>query len=324
MPPPADAATPSITYPSAHTSNQVDNYFGTPIADPYRWMEDLDSPEVKAWVDAQNALTQRLLAAVPARDHIHARLLELVNFERVSAPERAGDRYFFARNSGLQNHAVLFWQQGRDGEPQVLLDPNTLTEDGTVSVATTAVSDDGTLLAYALSEAGSDLQTIHIKTVATGHDLPDLIEWVKFSGVSWLKDGSGFFYSSYGVPTSDAERDEVLKRVAEFHKVYFHQLGTPQTDDIVVFERPDDKEVLSGAGVSEDGQWLVISQGKGHTNALAAKDLTQPDWLTTAPATSSTSPPSTTPSTAGSTTPAPNSGSSPTRTRPTERSSSST
>ncbi len=275
----ADRTPQRLTYPPARTSDQVDSYFGTTVADPYRWMEEVDSPEVKTWVDAQNTLTQGILSTVPARNRIHARLLELVNFERVSAPERAGDRYFFAKNSGLQNHAVLYWQQGLAGEPQVLLDPNTLSGDGTISVGTTSLSDDGTLLAYALSEAGSDLQTIHVKTVATGHDLPDLVEWVKFSGVSWLKDGSGFFYSGYGAPANDAERDEVLKRVAEFHKVYFHKLGTPQTADTVVFERADDKEVLSSAGVSEDGRWLVLSQGKGHTNALAAKDLSKPDWL---------------------------------------------
>ncbi len=270
-----------LHYPPAHLSNQIDTYFNTPIPDPYRWMEDLDSPDLKTWVDAENALTQSFLADVPARDRIHARLMQLVDFERTSAPEQAGGRYFFARNSGLQNQPVFFWQQGLTGEPILLLDPNTLAADGTVAVSSTSVSDDGTLFAYALSEAGSDLQKIHIRDVATGEDLPDLIEWVKFSGVSWLKDASGFFYSSYGVPASEAERAEFLKRVAEFHKVYFHKLGTPQSSDVVVFSRPDDKEMLTNAGVSEDGRWLVLYQSKGHTNALAAKDLSQPDWLST-------------------------------------------
>jgi prolyl oligopeptidase len=257
----------------------MDDYFGTKIADPYRWMEDLDSEEVKAWVEAENALTQAFLADVPARDKIHARLLELVNFERTSAPDHVSGRYFFARNSGLQNQAVFYWQQGKEGEPTILLDPNLLAADGTISLTGASVSDDGRLFAYALSEAGSDVQKIRVRVVETGEDLPDLIEWVKFSGISWMKDGSGFFYSSYGVPATEEERAESLKLVGEFHKVYFHKLGTAQSDDAVVFERPDDKEMLTGAGVSEDGRWLVLSQGKGHTNALAAKDLTRPDWL---------------------------------------------
>ena len=269
-----------LTYPEARISDHVDTCFGTQIPDPYRWMEDLDSPEVAAWVEAENALTQSFLAGVPARNRIHARLLELVNFERTGAPDHTRGRYFFARNSGLQNQPLFYWQQGLSGEPMLLLDPNTLAEDATISVTSTAVSDDGSLFAYALSEAGSDLQRIRVRRVDTGEDLADVVEWVKFSGVSWLQDGSGFFYSSYGVPTSEAERADFLKRVAEFHKVYFHKLGTPQTEDIAVFSRPDDKEMLCAGGVSEDGRWLVLSQGKGHTNALAAKDLTKPDWLT--------------------------------------------
>jgi prolyl oligopeptidase len=267
-----------MQYPAARVSDQKDVYFGASVADPYRWMEDVDSPEVKTWVDAENKLTQSFLADVPARDKIHARLMELNNFERVSAPDKEGGRYFFRRNSGLQNQAVLYWQQGEKGEPKVLLDPNTLAADGTVALASTDVTEDGKLLAYTLSEAGSDLQKIHVRNVSTGHDLPDLVEWVKFSGLSWKKDASGFFYSSYGVPKSDAERAEALKSVGSFHKVYFHKLGTPQSADVVVLERPDDREMLCGAGVSEDGHWLVISQSKGDKNALWVKDLTQRGW----------------------------------------------
>ena len=141
-----------------------------------------------------------------------------------------------------------------------------------------SVSDDGKRMAYALAEAGSDVQKVHVKTIATGEDLPDVIDFVKFSGVSWMLDGSGFFYSSFGVPKTEAERAEALKRAAVFHKVYFHKLGTPQTADVVVFERPDDKEMLLQAGVSEDGRWLFLLQSKGHTNALAVKDLSKPGW----------------------------------------------
>ena len=268
----------SLEYPKARVTDQVDDYFGVKVHDPYRWMEDVDSPEVKTWVDAENALTQSFLADVPARDKIHARLIELNNFERVSAPGKEGGRYFFRKNSGLQNQAVLYWQQGLNGEPKVLLDPNTLASDGTVALQSIAVTDDGKLMAYTLSEAGSDLQKIHVKTVATGQDLPDLVEWVKFSGIAWKKDGSGFFYSSYGVPKTEEERAAALKSVGSFHKVYFHKLGTPQSADPVVFERSDDKEMLSSAGVSEDGRWLVINQSKGDKNALCVKDLSAPGW----------------------------------------------
>ena len=274
----AAGAAQQLKYPPARVTGQVDKYFGTEVADPYRWMEDVDSPEVKTWVDAQNVLTQSFLKDVPARDKIHARLMELNDYERFSAPEQNGGRYFYRRNSGLQNQAVLYWQQGLDGEPKVLLDPNTLAKDGTVALDSFTVTDDGRLMAYALAEAGSDVQKVHVRTVATGVDLPDVVDYVKFSGVDWLKDGSGFFYSSFGVPRTEAERAEVLKHAAVFHKVYFHKLGTPQSADVVVFERPDDKEVLSNAGVSGDGHWLFLYQSKGHTNSLAVKDLTRPDW----------------------------------------------
>ena len=270
--------TTKLDYPTARVSDHKDVYFGTPVADPYRWMENVDSPEVKQWIDAENKLTRGFLADVPSRDRIHARLMELNNFERVSAPSRENGRFFFVRNTGLQNQAVLYWQQGASGESTMLLDPNSLRADGTVALETMAVTHDGKLLAYALAEAGSDMQTIHVKEVASGNDLPDVIHWVKFSSLAWLHDGSGFFYSSYGVPKNDAERAEALKMVGSFHKVYFHRLGTQQSSDLVVFARPDDKEMLSSAGVTDDGNWLVLSQSKGNTNALALRSLTQPGW----------------------------------------------
>ncbi len=266
-----------LKYPAARTSSQVDDYFGVKVADPYRWMEDVDSAEVKTWVDAENAVTQAFLTGDPAaaatRNRIHARLLELNSFERISAPGRAGGRYFFSKNTGLQNQAVVYWQDGPEGAPHVLLDPNTLAADGTVSLGASSVSEDGKLWAYSLQEAGSDVAKVHVREVATGKDLPDVVEWVKFSGVSWRKDASGFYYSSFGVPKTADERAEALKRANFNHKVYFHKLGTPQTDDAVVYERPDDKEMLLGGGVSEDGDWLVLSAGKGHTNELFVREL---------------------------------------------------
>jgi len=272
------AGAQALQYPAARITDQKDTYFGTTVADPYRWMEDVDSPEVATWVEAENKLTQGYLADIPQRAKIHARLMELNNYERFSMPTREQGRVFYRRNSGLQNQAVLYWQQGPEGEPKVLIDPNTLRADGTVALQSTVPTEDGKLLAYALAEAGSDVETIHIKRVDTGEDLPDVVGWVKFSGISWLHDGSGFFYSSYGVPKTEQEKAEALKRAAYFHKLYFHKLGTPQTSDVVVFERSDEKEMLIGGGVSEDGHWLAITQSKGHTNALAVKDLTKPGW----------------------------------------------
>ena len=172
---------------------------------------------------------------------------------------------------------MLYWQQGETGEPKVLLDPNTLRADGTVALQGTSVTEDGKLLGYSLAEAGSDLEKIRVRRVDTGEDLPDEVDWVKFSGISWLKDGSGFFYSSFGVPKTEAEKAAALKTVSAFHKVYFHKLGTPQTDDKVVFERPDDKEIYVGGSVTDDGRWLVLYAGKGEKNDLFAKDLTKPD-----------------------------------------------
>ena len=274
-----------IKYPVARVADQKDVYFGTTVADPYRWMEDVDSPEVKQWVDAENAVTQGYLKDIPAREKIHARLMELNSYERFSPPEQEAGRYFYRRNSGLQNQAVLYWQQGYTGEPKVLLDPNTLRADGTIALSGTSVTDDGKLLGYSLSEAGSDIEKIHVRVVATGEDLPDVVDWVKFSGISWLKDGSGFYYSSYGVPKTDAERAAALKQVNNFHKVYFHKLGTPQTDDPIVYERPDDKEINVGAGVSEDGRWLVLYASKGDNNELLVRDLTKADSKTIAVAT---------------------------------------
>ena len=265
-----------MVYPEARKGEVVDVYFGTSVADPYRWMEDVDSEEVQRWVEAENGLTQEFLADVPARARIHARLLELNDYERVGMPRRDGGRYSYARNTGLQNQSVLFWQEGAEGEAKVLLDPNQLAEDATVSLSSYALSDDGTLMAYALAEAGSDVQTVRVKVVASGEELADEVKWVKFSGVIWAKDGKGFYYSSFGAP-HDLGDAGVLKNVAVGHKFFFHQLGTPQAADTVVFERADDGELLVSGGVSDDGRWLVLGAGKGHTNSLVVKDLAQPE-----------------------------------------------
>ena len=263
-----------LAYPKAHTVDQVDDYFGTKVADPYRWMENVDSAEVKTWVDEENALTQAYLAQVPVRGAMHSRLMELTNFERYTAPVRRGTRYFYAHNSGLQNQNVMYWQEGLTGEAKVLLDPNTMSADGTVAISGLSITDDGRLAAYSIADAGSDWVKWHVRDVTTGKDLPDLVEWSKFSGAAWLKDGSGFFYEGYDAPKADA-----MKAANYFHKVFFHKIGTKQSEDKLVFDRPDDKELNVGAAVTDDGRYLILYQAKGTNpnNELAVKDLAHPD-----------------------------------------------
>src|SRR6201996_918640 len=266
------------SYPKARTVEQIDDYFGTAVSDPYRWMEDVDSAELKTWIDAENELTQNYLAQVPVRETMQRRLMELINFERYTAPERRGTRDFYSHNSGLQNQNVLYWQEGLDGEPKVLLDPNTFSADGTVAISGISITDDGSLAAYSIADAGSDWMKWHVRNVTTGEDLPDVVEWSKFSGASWLKDGSGFFYARYDAPAADASDAEALKTANYFHKVYFHKLGTPQSEDRLVFDRPGDGELNLGPAVTEDGRYLVIHQSKGTSpnNELAVQDLRDP------------------------------------------------
>jgi prolyl oligopeptidase len=264
-----------LAYPVARKVEQTDDYFGTTVNDPYRWMEDVDSAELRTWIDAENELTQRYLAQVPVRETMQRRLMELINFERYTAPSRRGARYFYSYNSGLQNQNVLYWQEGLDGEPKVLLDPNTFSADGTVAISGISITDDGSLAAYSIADAGSDWMKWHVRNVTTGEDLPDVVEWSKFSGASWMKDGSGFFYARYDQPAADASEAEALKTANYFHKIYFHKLGTPQSEDTLTFDRPDDGELNLGAQVTDDGRYLVIHQSKGTSpnNELAVQDL---------------------------------------------------
>ncbi len=266
---------PHLAYPAAHTVDQVDTYFGTRVSDPYRWMEAVDSPEIKSWIDAENTLTRSVLDRVPARTAIRDRILHLNSFERYTVPERRGNRYFYTHNEGLQNQNVVFWQEGLDGTPHILLDPNTMKADGTVALGGMAVTEDGTLAAYALTDAGSDWLTWHVREVATGRDLPDTIQWSKFSNASWMHDNSGFFYSAYQAP-DEAHRAEFLKSTNYFHKLFFHKLGTPQSADKLIFDRPDDRELNLGGSVTDDGRYLLIYQSKGTSpnNELAVLPLT--------------------------------------------------
>ena len=273
----AGCSTPSrspMTYPPTRTTNQVDNYHGVAVADPYRWLEDDNAPETQAWVAEQNKVTAAFLGRIPALPAIRERLTKLWNYERYGFPSRHGGRYFFSKNNGLQNQSVLYWQPSLDAVPTMLLDPNTLSPDGTVALSGLSVSEDGQRLAYGLSTAGSDWQEWRVRDVTTGADLPDVIRWVKFSRASWTKDGKGFFYSRYDEP-NEATR---LTKVNYFQKLYFHRLGTAQAEDKLIYERPDQKEWGFGGHVTDDGRYLIIgvSRGTDPKNCVFYLDLADP------------------------------------------------
>jgi prolyl oligopeptidase len=270
----AASGTP-LNYPVAKKVDQTDDYHGTKVADPYRWLEDANSEETKAWVDAENKVTQSWLAQIPQREAIRQRLTQLWNYERYSVPFKEGGRYFFSRNDGLQNQAVLYTMKSLKDTPRLLLDPNTLAADGTVALAGMAVSRDGKLLAYSTAASGSDWNEIRVRDVDTGKDLEDHIQWVKFSSTAWTRDGKGFFYSRYDAPKEATK----LADVNYFQKLYYHKLGTPQEADVLVYDRPDEKEWGFGATTTDDGRYLLITATKGtaHKYRIFIKDLSQPD-----------------------------------------------
>src|SRR5258705_2582629 len=256
----AQTQTSSTNYPAAARGSQVDVYHGVSIADPYRWLEDTDSPETKAWVEAENKLTDSFLATVPERTAIKNRLTEIWNFARYSAPFKEGGRYFYFQNTGLQNQSVLYVQDGKAAAPRVLLDPNLLSPDGTVALSGQAASDDGHYLAYSISTSGSDWQEVHVRDVNIGgRDLPDTLKWVKFSGISWTHDNKGLFYSRYDEPTSGNQMTNVNRN----HKLYYHRLGRPQSRDELIYDRPDQPDWLLFGSVTDDGQYLVITVAQG-------------------------------------------------------------
>jgi prolyl oligopeptidase len=264
-----------LTYPATAKVNQVDDYHGIQVSDPYRWLEDDYAPQTKTWVEAQNAVTFAYLEQIPERDRIRERLTQLWNYERYGVPSRDGERYFFTKNDGLQNQSVLYTMQALDQQPHVLLDPNQLSPDGTIALTGYSVTDDGKLMAYSLSSAGSDWQEFKVRDIDTGRDLPDLVKWVKSSSAAWTKDGTGFFYSRYDEPAATNQ----FKGVNYFNKLFFHRLGAPQSEDTLVYERRDQKEWGFAPGVTDDGRYLVIHvwQGTDTRNRFFYKDLQQPD-----------------------------------------------
>ena len=261
-------------YPPARKSDQVDDYDGVKVADPYRWLEDLDSEETRNWVESENKLTFAFLGSIPQRNAIKDRLTKLWNYEKYGIPRKESNRYFYSRNSGLQNQAVLYTVTSLEAQPQIVLDPNTVSPDGTVALSGLEVSPDGKLLAYSLSASGSDWQEWKVRDVQTGKDISDDLKWVKFSGASWTRDGKGFFYSRYDEPKNDA-----LKGTNYFQKVYYHKLGTPQAEDVLVYERPDQKDWLLFGNVTEDGNYLIITvnQGTDVKSRVYYKDLKAKD-----------------------------------------------
>jgi prolyl oligopeptidase len=267
-------ADPTLTYPKAEKGSTVDDYHGAKVSDPYRWLEDLSSPATLAWIKAENALTSEYLGAVPERSGIQIRLTALWNYPRTGVPVREGGNLFYSRNSGLERQARLFVRKSVADEPRLLVDPNTLSEDGSVAFAQWAPSPDGRYLAFGLSQGGADWQVIHVREIATGHDLEDRIEWFRFSGIAWTKDGKGFFYARFPEPPKGQE----LSAPVEHHQLYYHRVGTKQSEDRLVYERKDLPKWFVSAGVTDDGRYLFITlnQGTDVKNRLYYADLQDP------------------------------------------------
>ncbi|NOZ33808.1 MAG: S9 family peptidase [Chlorobi bacterium] len=257
-----------LNYPETRKDTVVDNYFGTKVADPYRWLEDDNSAETKAWVDSQNKVTFNYLHKIPFRQKIIDRLTEILNYERYSTPFKKAGKYFYFKNNGLQNQSVMYMQDSLNAEPKIILDPNKLSEDGTVALSGLGISKDGKYLAYSVARGGSDWNEIYVKNIKTGTLLDDKINWVKFSGISW--QGNGFYYSRYPEPSDD----KVLTKANKFQKVYYHKIGTLQKDDKIIFEDSKHPNRMFGAKVTDDETYLIISFSETTSgNGLYFKDL---------------------------------------------------
>jgi prolyl oligopeptidase len=258
----------TITYPSTQKTDQTDNYFGTQVADPYRWLENDTAANTKAWVEAQNKVTFGYLSGIPFRQQVKKRLEQLWNYPKYSAPSQEGQYYFFSKNDGLQNQSVYYYQKGLNAKPEVFLDPNGLSPDGTVAVTSFSVSKDHKYVAYGTAASGSDWNQLHVMEVATKKLLGDKIDWVKFSGAAWKDDG--FYYSRYDEPAKGTE----LSKQNEYQKIYFHKLGTPQAQDVLVYEDKGHPLRYFGAGVTEDNRFLVINISEGTSGAeILVQDL---------------------------------------------------
>lgn len=267
---------PMTEYPKTKRADVVEKHFGQEITDPYRWLEnDVRTDKAVAdWVEAQNDVTNAYLSTLPGRAVFKQRLTALYDHEQLTAPRKGGERYFYTRNSGLENQASLYVRYGVDGEESVLIDPNNWSEDGATALAEWSPSEDGSYLAYAVQDGGTDWRTINILDVNTGKVLDDEVKWARFTEISWAKDGSGFFYSRYPEPQPGASQAGVAN-----HAIYFHALGTSQSQDRLLYATPDQPNVLHLVDITEDGRYAAIYSMPGaNTNALAVVDLTSPDW----------------------------------------------
>ncbi|HEX5340788.1 MAG TPA: prolyl oligopeptidase family serine peptidase [Gammaproteobacteria bacterium] len=268
------AAPAKLAYPDAARDKVIDNYFGTKVPAPYQWMENLNDPAVAKWVDAENKLTFAYLDKIPERAWMKARLTKLWNYPKVGVPQREAGKLFFSKNTGLQNQSVVFEADSVAAKPRMLIDPNTLSADGSVALQDYVPSRDGHYLAYALSQGGSDWETIHVRDLGTGKDTSDEVQWVKFSGISWTRDNKGFFYSRYPAPP----KGEAISDRVENQALYYHRLGTPQSADKLIYARTDLPEWIIGGSVSEDGRYLFVYlvNGTSAKNELLYADLGDP------------------------------------------------
>ncbi|WP_162339624.1 prolyl oligopeptidase family serine peptidase [Cyclobacterium salsum] len=260
-----------LNYPETRMVDQVDDYHGNKVADPYRWLEDINAPEVSEWVAQQNELTFGYIETLPSREAVAGRMERLFNHPRVQRPVREGGRTFWTENSGLQDHAVLYVRDVQNAEPRVLIDPNSFSEGGSRSMSIWAPSPDGTLLAYGIRDSGSDWQTFHLRDVATGLDLADTLRWVKFSEITWTKDGGGFFYSRYDEPEGDA-----LTATNTEHQLFYHRIGSPQSDDVLILRSVDYPEATLGAQVTDDGRYALVHQYRTGLNQTLVLELGEP------------------------------------------------
>ena len=249
-----------VEYPKTNKVDSVINYFGTDVNDPYSWLEDDNSEETKAWVTAENKVTEGYLSQIPFREKIKQRYTDLINYEKVSAPRKVGEYYFMNKNDGLQDQSVIYYKKGEAGEWQIFMDPNKMSEDGTVTIGLMGASKNNKLIAYRYSEAGSDWGEIHIRDIASNTDIEDVTKWTKFSGASWFKDG--YYYSGFEAPT---EGDE-LSAENTFHTVYYHKIGTPQSDDELVYRDKSDPNLYHGAYVTEGDEFLILYAYQGTDN----------------------------------------------------------
>jgi len=271
----AETAEPRLTYPVAHKGNVVDDYAGTKVADPYRWTEALDSKEVADWVAASNAVTDPYLARLPLRTHFNTRLTELWNYPRVGVPIGKAGKLFYQRNSGLQRQSPVFMRTSVNAPATLVIDPNVISEDGSISLSTWMPSPDARLLAYGLAEGGADWNTVRVRDMTTGTDLSDEVRWMRFSNIAWTNDSKGFFYSRYPEPP----KNKVLEAALSGHALYYHRVGTPQSQDTLVYKRDDLASWVINGDVTEDGRYLLIAmfQGAENKNSLYYADLGRAD-----------------------------------------------